>query len=71
MDDLLDYFEESYINGYRSNAERRPPLFALNLWKMFHLTFHELYCTFSLCLRMAPAFAILNLVVPFRLLDVY
>ena len=42
MDDLLDYFEESYINRYRSNAERRPPLFALNLWNMFHRTFHEL-----------------------------
>ena len=42
MDDLLDYFEETYIGRYRRNAERRPPLFALNLWNMFHRTFDEL-----------------------------
>ena len=42
MDDLLDCFEEIYIGRYHRNAERRPPLFALNLWNMFHRTFDEL-----------------------------
>ena len=36
MDELLDYFEETYIGRYRRNAERRTPLFALNLSNMFH-----------------------------------
>ena len=42
MDDLLDYFEETYIGPYRRNAKRRPPLFALDFWNMFHRTFDEL-----------------------------
>ena len=42
MDDLLDYFEETYIGRYHRNVELRPPLFVLNLWNMFHRTFDEL-----------------------------
>ena len=42
MDDQLDYFEETYIGWYHRNAERRPPLSALNLWNMFHMTFGKL-----------------------------
>ena len=42
IDDLLDYFKETYIGRYRRNAERRRPLFALNLWNIFHRTFDEL-----------------------------
>ena len=42
MDDLLDYFEETYFGWYRRNAERRPPLFVLNLRNIFHRTFDEL-----------------------------
>ena len=45
MDDLLNYFEETYIGWYRRNAEHQPPLFALNLWNMFHRTFDELLRT--------------------------
>ena len=42
MDDLLEYFEETYIGWYHRNAERRPPMFVLNLWNMFHRTFDGL-----------------------------
>ena len=42
MDDLLDYFEETYIDRYRRNAKGRPHLFALNLWNMSHKTFDKL-----------------------------
>ena len=37
-DDLLQYFEDTYIGRYRRNAPRRPPLFAINLWNMFNRT---------------------------------
>ena len=30
-DDLLEYFEDTYIGRYQTNAPRRPPLFDLNL----------------------------------------
>jgi len=41
-DEILDYFEENYIGRFRRNAPRRAPLFAVNLWNMFHRTFDEL-----------------------------
>ena len=44
-DDLLQYFEETYIRRYRRNAPRRRPLFAINLWNMFNRTDDELSCT--------------------------
>lgn len=42
MDDILEYFEDTYIGRYRRNAPRRPPMFSLNLWNMFHRTYNEL-----------------------------
>ena len=41
-DDLLQYFEDTYIGRYCRNAPRRPPLFAINLWNMFNRTDDEL-----------------------------
>ena len=41
-DDLLQYFEDTYIGRYRRNAPRRSPLFANNLWNMFNRTANEL-----------------------------
>ena len=41
-DDLLQYFEDTYIGRYRRNAPRRTPLFAINLWNMFNRTDGEL-----------------------------
>ena len=37
-DDLLQYFENTYIGRYRRIAPRCPPLFAINLWNMFNRT---------------------------------
>ena len=34
-----------FLLKYRRNAERRRPLFALNLWNMFHRKFDELPTT--------------------------
>ena len=41
-EDLLQYFEGTYIGRYRRNAPRRHPLFAINLWNMFNRTDVEL-----------------------------
>ena len=41
-DDLLDYFEDTYIGRYRLNAPRRPPMFPSALWNMYHRTDDEL-----------------------------
>ena len=41
-DDLLEYFEDTYIGRFRRNAPRRAPLFAIELWNMFHRTDDEL-----------------------------
>ena len=41
-DDLLQYFEDTYIGRYRRNAPRRPPLCAINLWNMFNRTDNSL-----------------------------
>ena len=42
VDDLLQYFENTYIGKFRRNAPRRPPLFPIDLWDMFHRTDNEL-----------------------------
>ena len=42
VDDLLQYFEDTYIGRFRMNAPRRPPLFPIDLWDMFHRTDNEL-----------------------------
>ena len=36
VDDLLEYFEDTYIGRFRRNAPRRPPMFSIDLWNMFH-----------------------------------
>ena len=41
-DDLLEYFEDTYIGRFRRNAPRRPPLFPIVLWNMYHRTDDEL-----------------------------
>ena len=41
-DDLLQYFEDTYIGRCRRNAARHPPRFAINLWNMFNRTNDEL-----------------------------
>jgi len=38
MDDILIYLEGNYIGRFRRNAPRRPPMFPINLWNMFHRT---------------------------------
>ena len=40
--EILDYFENHYIGRFRRNAPRRPPLFSLDIWNIFHRTQHEL-----------------------------
>lgn len=42
LDDLLDYFEDTYIGRYRRDAPRRPAMFPIDLWNMFHRTYDEL-----------------------------
>ena len=41
-DEVLDYFEDTYIGRFRRNASWRPPLFPIELWKMFHRNTEEL-----------------------------
>ena len=41
-DDLLQYFEDTYMDRYRRNAPRRPVLFAIILWNIFNRTDDEL-----------------------------
>ena len=41
-DEVLDYFEDTYISRFRRNASRRPPLFPSELWNMFHGNTEEL-----------------------------
>ena len=43
-DEVFDYFEDTFIGCFRRKAPRRPPLFPIELWNMFHRTaenFHE------------------------------
>ena len=42
LDDVLDYFEDSYIARFRGNAPCRPPLFPIKRWNMFNQTDDEL-----------------------------
>ena len=37
-DKVLGYFVDTYIGHVRRNAPRRPPLFPIELWNMFHRT---------------------------------
>ena len=41
-EEMLDYFENHYIGCFRKNTPRRPPLFSLDIWNVFHWTQHEL-----------------------------
>lgn len=41
-DDLLDYFEDTYVGWFRHNAPRRNPRFPIALWNMFHRADQEL-----------------------------
>ena len=41
-DEVLDFFEDTYIGRFRRNAPRRPPLFPIKLWNMFNRTAEEL-----------------------------
>lgn len=41
-DDILDYFEDTYIGRFRRNAPRAPAMFPVNVWNMFHRTHEEL-----------------------------
>ena len=41
-DDLLEYFEDTYIGRFRQNPSRRNPVFAIELWNMYHRTDQEL-----------------------------
>jgi hypothetical protein len=42
VDDLLEYFEDTYIGRFRRNVPRRPPMFNIDLWNMFHRSDDEL-----------------------------
>ena len=41
-DQILDYIEDSYTGRYRRNAPRRPPLFSIEMWNMYHRTDQEM-----------------------------
>ena len=42
VDELLEYFRNTYVGRYPQNAPARPPLFAINVWNMYHRTDDEL-----------------------------
>ena len=42
VDEHFEYFEDTYIGRYRRNAPRRQPLFAIDMWNMYHRTDEEL-----------------------------
>ena len=44
-DGILDYIEDSNIGRYRRTAPRIPPLFAIEMWNMFHRTHLEMQRT--------------------------
>ena len=41
-DNLFEYFVDNYIGRFRRNASRRPPLFGIDLWNMYHRSDVEL-----------------------------
>ena len=40
-ENILEYFEDTYIGRFRLNAPGRPPLFSIAIWNMFHRTFEN------------------------------
>ena len=42
VDNLLEYFEGTYIGRYRRNALHRTAMFPVVLWNMFHRTDEEI-----------------------------
>ena len=42
VDNLLEYFEDTYIGRHRRNAPRRTAMFPVVLWNMFHRTDEEI-----------------------------
>ena len=42
LEDLLQYFEDTYIGRFRRNLPRRAPMDAIEVWNMFHRTDDEL-----------------------------
>ena len=42
LDDMLDYFQDTYIGRFRHNVPRRRPTFNIETWSMFHRTDNEL-----------------------------
>ena len=42
VDEHFEYFEDTYIGRYRRNAPRCQPLFAIDIWNMYHRTDEEL-----------------------------
>ena len=42
VDEVLDYFEDTYIGRFPRNAPQRPPFFPIELWNMFNRTAEEL-----------------------------
>ena len=41
-DEVLDYFEDTYIGRFRRNDLRAVPTFAIEMWNMFHRTAQEM-----------------------------
>ena len=41
-DDVLDYFEDTYVGRFRHNAPRRNPRFSIEFWNMFNRADQEL-----------------------------
>ena len=41
-DDILDYFEDTYMGRFHHNAPRRESLFPIEIWNMFNRTDEEL-----------------------------
>ena len=41
-DEVLDYFEDTYIGRFCRNTPRRPPFFPIELWNIFNRTAEEL-----------------------------
>ena len=42
VDNLLEYFEDTYIGRHRRNAPRRTTMFPVVLWNMFHRSDEEI-----------------------------
>ena len=42
LDEVLEYFENTYIGRFRRNAPRANPIFSIAMWNMFHRTHQEM-----------------------------